>query len=104
MSAWPMAAPCGVCLQRIDDDPDLDGGTIVVRHLSAEAVRLLYRLLSEGELLMLPMAVATSAAAAKTVDAPWPVIQVIASAAHLRGILRRGAHDWWLHRRGEQRT
>src|SRR5262249_49922655 len=71
------------CWRRLDDDPDLDGGTAVIGRLSADVGRLLYRLLSEAELMLLPQAIATSKREAETVAAPWPKVRIVASASEL---------------------
>jgi hypothetical protein len=88
-----------ICLRRLDKDLDLDACTVVLRRLSSEAAQFLYRLMSEGELILLPPAIATSAKDAEMVTTPWPNVQVVQSASELQEILIRGPYEWWSNQR-----
>jgi hypothetical protein len=84
-----------ICLRRLDDDPDLDAATVVLRKLTCEVAQLLYRFMSEGSLLLLPPVIAMKATDAATVTAPWPSVKVVQSALELHDILGRGPYEWW---------
>jgi hypothetical protein len=100
-ATMPDGGSVEICLHRLNEDSDLDACTVVLRRLSSEAAQFLYRLMSEGELILLPPAIATSAKEAETVTAPWPNVRVIQSASELHEILIRGPHEWWSTQRDE---
>lgn len=89
-----------LCFRRLDEDPDLNGGTVTVRRWTAEAAEFLYRFLEKSELMLLPMAIATTEAATKTITAPWPNVRFVGSASELHGLLASGPHEWWLNSNG----
>jgi hypothetical protein len=84
-----------LCFRRLDEDPMLDGGTIAIHKWSNEAAGFLHRLLQEAKLMLLPMSIATSNEVAQTIEAPWPRVRVVQTAAELYEILRRGPRTWW---------
>jgi hypothetical protein len=90
-----------ICLRRLDDDPDLDAGTVVLRRLTPEAAQLVHRLMSVGHLILLPLAITSSTTEAQTVTVPWPHVRVVESPLELYDILTRGPYEWWSNQRGE---
>ncbi|MEZ6184926.1 MAG: hypothetical protein R3F62_07940 [Planctomycetota bacterium] len=84
-----------VCLRRLDEDPDLSGATVELGRPSPQAAEVIWRLAEEGGLLLLPLMLATSRAAAEAVAEGWPRVQVVERPGELFAILERGPHAWW---------
>ena len=79
----------------LDDSVDLDSLDILVEVLTPEVSRLIYRLIHDGAMMLLPMAFAATEEVARTIDCDWPKVEVIASAATLHDVLARGPYHWW---------
>ncbi len=84
------------------DAGDFHTVNLLAEELTPEVSGLVYRLMSECALMLLPMALAASRAVARTLDCDWPKVKVAASAGALHKVLARGPYPWW-RRTGKRR-
>jgi hypothetical protein len=73
----------------------LRGITVVIDDVTPSAASFLFRLMQTSELVLLPVLIATSSSAAKSLSAPWPTVTIVESDAELHEILTAGAFHWW---------
>jgi hypothetical protein len=86
----------------LQDADDFHTLNLLAEELTPEISGLVHRLMREGALMLLPMALAASRAVARTLDCDWPRVKVVASAGALHDVLARGPYPWW-QRTGRRR-
>jgi hypothetical protein len=84
-----------LCARRMDDDPELDGATLVIERLSHDIAALVHELMSNNGLMLLPLVVAPSASVAEQVTGTWPPPRVVETPSRLHEIFAAGAFAWW---------
>jgi hypothetical protein len=67
----------------------------LVESLTPDISRLIHRLMTEGDFLLLPMAIATGEETAACMEGEWPNVVVVASAEALHDVLVLGPFAWW---------
>jgi hypothetical protein len=83
------------CAKELGASRSLQGIAIVIDEVNPSASALLFRILQASELVLLPLLLASSTAAGKTLTAPWPEVRILESDAQLHQILSAGAQHWW---------
>jgi hypothetical protein len=84
-----------VATKYLGDADDFHTLNLLADVLTPEASGLVYRLMREGALMLLPMGLAASREVARTLDCDWPKVRAAASAEALHRVLVRGPYAWW---------
>ena len=88
-------AQLDVCAKELGASDSLRGIAVIIGNVTTSASSFLFELMEVGELVLLPLLLATSGSAAKPLSAPWPEVEILESARRLHQILSAGAFRWW---------
>jgi hypothetical protein len=78
-----------------NDEARIDTVGVIFDPLSETAAKFIHRLMVDGGLMLLPLAVAATDSAVKEMNAPWPPVRVVKHSAELFKIIARGPFAWW---------
>lgn len=84
-----------ICVKYLAGAPDFDTLSILIDEWTPETSGLVFKLMTECDLMAWPMALAATPEVAGAIDCDWPEVKVVRSAAALHQILARGPYHWW---------
>lgn len=87
-----------LCAKNLGTSDTLLSITVAIDDLTPSTSSLLFKLMDAGELLLLPLTVATSSSAVKSLSGDWPRVEILDSESRLHQILSAGAFQWWNRR------
>ena len=85
-----------LCAKHRDDDPGLDGITLVILMLTPQISEWVYSQMVHDEMMLLPSNIAPSDKVAEQIDTPCPSVHVVRSPSELHEIFTAGPYAWWI--------